>query len=208
MKTATPRAKSGKSKAVIAQTIEATAPSPAKKLSKAQQAKVDKLFGKQAIEDNDVEQAMDAPVHQYYLAEEDKLVENQRRAERRKPNAMDFAVQQLGAPKAPKLTTPQAITQKVVETVDKVRTPKLQQNGESKPGVGTIGCRIWDEIDRVTLELGRPATIQELRTDANLQNELPINVQSIYARWRRFNGIKGRASNLTIGEYEGLTPIK
>jgi hypothetical protein len=204
MKTTTPRAKTPKAKtpkAVIEQTIEATAPSPAKKLSKAQQAKVDKLFGKQPIQD-DVQQAMDTPVEHYRLAEE------QRKNERRKPNAMDFAVQQLGAPRAPKLTTPQAITQKVVETVDKVRTPKLQQNGESKPGVSTIGCRIWDEIDRVTLELGRPATIQDLRTDANLQNELPINVQSIYARWRRFNGIKGRASNLTIGEYEGLTPIK
>jgi len=72
------------------------------------------------------------------------------------------------------------------------RTKLLEQNGETKPGAGTIGARIWDEIDTLSTTLGRAASIAEVRTIAALQNDLPVNLTSIYARWRKFNGVSGR----------------
>lgn len=229
MKTATTKAtksaaKPKTPKAVIAQTIEVTA--PAKKLSKAQQAKVDKLFGQQTIQNDDVEQAMDTPVHQYYLSEE------HRKAERRKtskPSAMDFAVQQLSAPKAPEFAAPKLAAPKPaldefnkrlaelkqefnipqnVKIAGAQRISKTQQNGITRPNATSLCGQIWQICDELTRDCGEIATVKMLKQQPELQDVNDHTIKTQYARWRKFNGITGRISNLAVGEYDGLTPIK
>lgn len=67
-----------------------------------------------------------------------------------------------------------------------------EQNGMKRPGEGTIGDRIWKEIDAASAEVQRPITIGELRQRPSLAAEIPENISSIYARWRKFNGLSGR----------------
>lgn len=81
-------------------------------------------------------------------------------------------------------------------TVPTVRRQLIEQNGMQKPGVGTIGCRIWDEIDTLARTLQRAPAIAEIRAMPSLAMDLPVNLSSIYARWRKFNGVEGRVAKV------------
>lgn len=88
------------------------------------------------------------------------------------------------------------------------RTPLKTQNGETKPGLGTIGCRMWDVMDREAYTLRRAPSIAELKVLPDFANDLSVNVQSIYARWRKFNGISGRiGATHAVSVKPTLTPI-
>ncbi|MFZ6775888.1 HNH endonuclease [Undibacterium sp. Ji83W] len=77
-----------------------------------------------------------------------------------------------------------------------------KQNGETKPGPGTIGCRMWNVMDATKKRLGRVPSIAELQAlpefavGNNGKPDLKVNVSSIYARWRKFNGISGRITGV------------
>jgi hypothetical protein len=66
------------------------------------------------------------------------------------------------------------------------------QNGMTRPGPTTIGGRIWAVIDTASATVRRPVTISELRAHPDLAGDIPANISSIYARWRKFNGVVGR----------------
>lgn len=72
------------------------------------------------------------------------------------------------------------------------RTALREQNGMTRPNPGTVGDRIWCVIDEHSAQVQRPVTIGELKQNPKLANELAVNVSSIYARWRKFNGVSGR----------------
>jgi hypothetical protein len=78
------------------------------------------------------------------------------------------------------------------KVADKEARKLQEQNGMTRPGKGTIGDRIWAVIDAASFAVGRPVTIAELRTNPALLADIPANVSSIYARWRKFNGQTGR----------------
>jgi hypothetical protein len=96
-----------------------------------------------------------------------------------------------------------------VKTEPVKRTPLLVQNGMQKPGAGTIGCRMWDVMDAYSKTLGRAVTRAELSAAPEFKDDLVVNVSSIYARWRKFNGIVGRTSapKQAQGQDAGLTPL-
>lgn len=88
------------------------------------------------------------------------------------------------------------------------RTTLMAQNGETKPGLGTIGCRMWDVMDREAHILRRTPSIADLKVLPDFADDLPVNVRSIYARWRRFNGISGRiGATRTLSIKPTPTPI-
>lgn len=72
-----------------------------------------------------------------------------------------------------------------------IRSPLPMQNGMQKPGHGTIGHRIWEVIDTTARSLGRAPTISELLALPDFAADIPVNVRSIYSRWRKFNNIVG-----------------
>jgi len=75
------------------------------------------------------------------------------------------------------------------------KAPKEQlatQNGETRPKESTIGGRIWSEIDKLAMSLQRPPSIREVKELESLSKDLVVNVTSIYARWKKFNGAVGK----------------
>lgn len=133
-----------------------------------------------------------------------------------KPDAMAFAVHQLSTPvveKQPvalvatidtnsdefKALLAAALANRTVATKapkepKAPRVARLQQNGETRPGEGTIGGRIWSVIDALSAKAGRPVSIAEVKAAPELKDDLVVNLTSIYARWRKFNGIAGRVA--------------
>lgn len=116
----------------------------------------------------------------------------------KQPSAMDFAVQQLSAPVAPKLT---AEMQKIVDAAVEAATPKgkkastprvarIEQNGVKRPNAGGACAAVWEKADALSASLERPVTVAELRNAMPEQNK--NNLQAEYAAWRKFNGIIGR----------------
>jgi hypothetical protein len=82
-----------------------------------------------------------------------------------------------------------------------------EQNGMTRPNAGTVGDRIWCVIDEEAARLGRPVTIGELKANEKLKPELGVNISSIYARWRKFNGVEGRLGKVTApAEPTATTP--
>jgi hypothetical protein len=75
----------------------------------------------------------------------------------------------------------------------KIKVELEVRNGEKRPKAGTTGGRIWASIDALAANLGAPPTNKQVfEAESVTANELPINVQSIFARWRRFNGLSAK----------------
>lgn len=67
-----------------------------------------------------------------------------------------------------------------------------EKNGIRRPKAGTITGKLWDLFDNLSRETGLPATIGDSMKKAEGTAEATIRTQ--YARWRKFNGVSGRAA--------------
>ncbi len=157
------------------------------------------------------------------LDENAKITNEQREGERRaadankaSQNSMAFAVQQLGTPPVAK-TPPAALEQfnKELEELKakhniptaavKVATPKaekIQQNGVTRPGEGTLCGKIWAAADELSKQSQGVATIAALKLHADVQGVNDHTIKTQYARWRSFNGIAGRLPKILAAQQE------
>jgi hypothetical protein len=159
------------------------------------------------------------------------ITEEQRQGERRgNVDAMAFALQQLSTPEAP--PAPQAPTAAVEqfnkELVDlqkkygvaiapavlkAPKADKLQSNGITRPGPGTITGKVWAAADAITAQQnGVVAAIASVKAHPLTHNINDHTIKTQYSRWRQYNGVKGRLPMLnptpvpTVqGEDDGLT---
>jgi membrane protein involved in colicin uptake len=66
------------------------------------------------------------------------------------------------------------------------------QNDITRPKAGTITGKLWDTFDTLSRETGLPATIGDAMKRSEGTAEATVRTQ--YARWRKFNGVTGRAA--------------
>ncbi len=153
-----------------------------KKPSKAQIAKAKKMFGNALTESE--------------MQEELEMLESEIAPRNKSFDAMQFAVQQLSAPVAPQLVTPDAAIQSYNEAhkalkaqfgiTTKATRVKIEQNGVSRPGPDNLCGKIWAALDTMD-----EATIKNLMHHFD-SLKLDINIHTMktqFARWRSFNGI-------------------
>ena len=67
-----------------------------------------------------------------------------------------------------------------------------EQNGVRRPKPHTLCGQAWQKADELSAALQRPVSIKELLAATDQIHLNPVNVKSEYARWRKFNGVKGR----------------
>jgi membrane protein involved in colicin uptake len=67
-----------------------------------------------------------------------------------------------------------------------------EQNGIRRPKAGTITGKLWDLFDQLSRDTGVPATIGDAMKKAEGTADATVRTQ--YARWRKFNGVTGRAA--------------
>lgn len=99
----------------------------------------------------------------------------------------------------------------------KVKAPKAatnQKNGITMPNEGTDSRKIWDTASRLSKENNLIATVSMIKKDPVIAALNDATVKTQFARWRQYNGIKGRQPTLatpvvhqTVGEYAGIPQI-
>lgn len=73
------------------------------------------------------------------------------------------------------------------------RAKQLAQNGITRPAVGTTTGNVWAAADAISAgQGGHPATIAQVKDCKEMHNVNQHTIKTQYARWRSFNGIKGR----------------
>lgn len=82
--------------------------------------------------------------------------------------------------KAPKETKPKVVRE--------------TQNGQTKPAEGTKTRALWDIIDEISRDAQRPATRKEVLERAEKEGFNLAMSASLYAHWRKFHGLVGRAA--------------
>lgn len=81
----------------------------------------------------------------------------------------------------------------------KVKAPRVEQNGTTRPGPDTTGGRIWAVIEAETLKNGTLPQIGTLIEHPELKADLEVNVRAIYARYKKFNGLtKSRTAEVKV----------
>lgn len=96
--------------------------------------------------------------------------------------------------KAPKETKPKVVRE--------------TQNGQTKPAEGTKTRALWDIIDEISRDAQRPATRKEVLERAEKEGFNLAMSASLYAHWRKFHGLTGRAAPGKAAEAstDGETP--
>lgn len=67
-----------------------------------------------------------------------------------------------------------------------------QKNGITRPGNDTKTGLVWRIADEITLAKGSAAGIGDLKKNHQLKDMNDHTIRTQYARWRQFNGVKGR----------------
>lgn len=107
------------------------------------------------------------------------------------PKAAPAATENTAAAAAPAAATekpakaPKAEKPKIVREV---------QNGQTKPAEGTKTRALWDIIDEISRDAQRPATRKEVLERAEKEGFNLAMSASLYAHWRKFHGLVGRAA--------------
>jgi hypothetical protein len=143
-----------------------------------------------------------------------EVTDEQRQGERRQQQAdavIAFSTSQLQTPAAhaPTLTAEQiqrqafdaavaklaaemGVTQPVVAT-KAPRADKNQRNGITRPADSSITGKVWAAADAISVaQNGTPATISAVKAHDLTKGINDHTVKTQYARWRAYNGIKGR----------------
>lgn len=100
--------------------------------------------------------------------------------------------EQTAAAKAPKETKPKVVRE--------------TQNGQTKPAEGTKTRALWDIIDQISRDAQRPATRKEVLERAEKEGFNLAMSASLYAHWRKFHGLTGRAAPGKAASTDGATP--
>ncbi len=126
-----------------------------------------------------------------------------------KSGLADFVAQQLTPPASPVVTAPvpthtpeefaaaleklQADFGVAVKVVNpaKAASTKVQSNDVTRPGADTLCGKVFAAADTNTATAGRTATIAEVKVACTGINDHTVKTQ--YARWRKYNGVTGRA---------------
>lgn len=163
-----------------------------------------------------------------------QVTEEQRAGERRQAQsdaAMKFATTNLSTPAAhaPALTAEQAkqaaFQKEMAELAAKhgvtlptiaakaPKADKLEQNGITRPAAGTVTGNVWAAADSISFaQGGSPATIAQVKAHASMKEVNDHTIKTQYARWRQYNGIKGRIVLVkpapAEGHYEGVPVLK
>lgn len=77
------------------------------------------------------------------------------------------------------------------------KAPKVErekQNGQTKPAPGTKTGRLWQIIDDISAELGEPAPRKTVLERAEKEGFNLAMAASLYAHWRKFHGLVGKAA--------------
>lgn len=117
--------------------------------------------------------------------------------------------------KAPK-AAPAENTEEQAATTKPAKAPKEAkpkvvretQNGQTKPAEGTKTRALWDIIDQISRDAQRPATRKEVLERAEKEGFNLAMSASLYAHWRKFHGLTGRAAPGKAAEAstDGATP--
>lgn len=86
---------------------------------------------------------------------------------------------------------------------------KLQRNGITRPAAGTTTGKVWACADAISAgQAGVPASIAQLKASVHMKDMNDHTLKTQYARWRAYNGIKGRQVIVKPvaqeGAYEGM----
>lgn len=76
---------------------------------------------------------------------------------------------------------------------DSVKAKQPEKNGITQPKTGTTSAKIW----AIAAKLSGTATVEILKLLAACEKEgyNSATIKTQYARWKKFNGIKGRIAN-------------
>lgn len=164
------------------------------------------------------------------LTKPGEITDDQRKAERRaNVDAMAFSVQQISAPQAP-VQTPQPALDKyqaelkvlqekfgIKAAEPKVaanpRASRVKLNDVTRPADGTVTGKIWALADELSKASGTVATIAAIKGHVTMAGVNDHTIKTQYARWRAFNGVKGRLPKINSvhqvqGEYEGIPNLQ
>lgn len=121
-------------------------------------------------------------------------------------SVMDFAVQQLSATISPSEAQATPI---IKNTIIKTTFDKIIKNGITRPKDQTICGHIWKTCDQLSIK--NTATILNLKQELATEFINDHTLKTQFARWKSFNGIKGRSEKIivqqVVGEYEGMTTV-
>lgn len=167
-----------------------------------------------------------------------EVSEEQRHGERRQAESdavMQFTNAQLSSPAAhlPELTAQQKkmaefkeaqaklAKEMGVELEPEVEVPvvvpknaKLQRNNVTRPADNTKTGLVWRTADAISAaQNGNPATIAQMKEHKDMKEMNDFTLKTQYARWRSYNGIKGRAAAPAArvtpeGDYPGVPLVK
>lgn len=71
---------------------------------------------------------------------------------------------------------------------------KIEQNGVVRPKAGTKTGRVWEISDAISAEGKAPAPRKDV-IEACVKEEINASTAATqYGRWRKFNGLEGRAA--------------
>lgn len=100
------------------------------------------------------------------------------------------------APEAPAAPAP-AKAEKAPKAPKEPKAPKVErekQNGQTKPGEGTLTRKLWDIIDGISATNNAPATRKEVMDAAEKGGFNTAMAASLYSHWRKFHGLTGTAA--------------
>ncbi len=75
------------------------------------------------------------------------------------------------------------------------RSGRPNQNGITRPGSDTVTGKVWRCADELTAQMKQPVPIDKLKQHPELRLVNDHTIRTQYARWRQFNGVKGRVSD-------------
>lgn len=94
-----------------------------------------------------------------------------------------------------------------------VKADKTMQNGVVRPGADTLCGKIWATADAISLTTHTICAVAALKEHKDMVDINLHTIKTQYAKWRAFNGVKGRLQKLHAvhqveGEYDGMKPIE
>jgi hypothetical protein len=79
------------------------------------------------------------------------------------------------------------------------KADKQQQNGITRPAPDSLCGQIWAIADKISHDQnGHPALISQVRAHPDLKDVNEHTIKTQFARWRSYNGIKGRSQLIPV----------
>ena len=80
------------------------------------------------------------------------------------------------------------------EAREAAKAARVVQNGQSKPGPGTIGDKLWSIFDAASTEFQRPTKLSEVMPKIEAEGIKASSAAAGYAQWRKFYGLTKAAA--------------